>query len=373
MRNFKIILSVFLIAICMSGCMKTQSLSDLTIVQGVGIDIEDDKTNVTLQYLNLSKSGGTTDSLSGNITAVADGKSTNISNALSAASKSLSKDIFFGQNKVIVFGSEYAKKSLDKGMDYLLRSVDSRPDVVVAMCDKNAKDVIENKEMGARIPAENIYDLLKIGEKNGLGAVVTVNDLLNLYSCETTDVYMPVLKSDKDKVSCTGIAVFSNEKYEYTLDEYESFGFLFVKDTIDGGTIVVKNDELGSVGLEIIRSSTSRDVEIKNGKIIFNCSIKVNLILDEVEKGITAAVDDNKIKIIQSLVNEKVKDMSIKALNVCFEHKSDPFMVGRYVSKCDKNFYNSVKSDWRNHLKNIEINVNVESQLYKINNNSVRQ
>lgn len=373
MKVFKTVISIMLVCLLFAGCESSQSLSDLTIVQGVGIDLQDNDTKVSLQYLNLAQSGGSTDSLSGNITSTADGKATSISDALSSASKTLSQEIFFGQNKIIVFGYDYAKESISKGMDYLIRSVDSRPDVLVAISSTSAEDVINSKEKEARVPAENIYNLLRVGEQNGLGAVVTVNDLLNLYSDETSDIYLPVLKSVEDNVLCEGIAIFSQEKYKATLDENQTFGFLFVNNKIDGGAITVRNDELGIVGVEIINSKTKNSISIKNGKPVFNCEINIKFMLDEVEKGITTSVNQKAINKIQSLVNTKVEKMCLSAINTCFENKSDPFMAGRYTAKADSDYYDEVKKDWRDTLDDIQINITVHSELEKVNDNSIRE
>ncbi|MFR5370533.1 MAG: hypothetical protein ACLTGK_01945, partial [Eubacterium sp.] len=51
----QIIVCVCLAAGVLGGCQNAQGLSDLTIIQGVGIDKSDDKTKVSLQYLNLNK------------------------------------------------------------------------------------------------------------------------------------------------------------------------------------------------------------------------------------------------------------------------------------------------------------------------------
>lgn len=370
LKSFKIIVCILAVALCLSGCMTHENLSDLTIVQGVGIDEDRGETKVSLQYLNLAKSGGVSEALQGNITYVASGKSVNISDAVATASKSLSKSIFFGQNKVLVFGGEYAKKHLSMGMDYLLRSVNSRPDVLVAMSEKKASEIIENKERGARIPAQNVYDLLIVGESNGLGASVTVNDLLNLYSDETSDVYMPVLSANEESVSCKGIGIFSKEQYVYTMNAFETFGFLFVNNNIKGGLITVSNENLGKVGVEIIKASVKNRADVKDGRITFCCDVKVEVVLDEVEKGVTISVDRQRIEAIEHLVSQKIETMCRSAIRVCFKHKSDPFMFGRYVSKADSKFYDSIKSNWRNTLPEIQIAVNAAAVLEKVNDNS---
>ncbi len=373
MKSFRIIALVLVIALAFSGCMNTQNLKDLTVVQGLGVDVNADDTKITVQYLNLAKSGSATDALNGNITTTADGSANNISDAISVAAKSLSQKIFFGQNKIIVFGNEYSKVGIDKGLDYLLRSIDSRPDVLVAISADTAENVIKSTQNGARIPAENIYQLLKVGQDNGLGAVVTVNDLLNLYADETSDIYLPLLKTEDKIASCEGVVVFSDNKSVKTLDPRQTFGFLFVKNKINGGSLTVKSEEFGFVGLEIIDSVTKCKVSTQGTKITFHCDVSVVLLLNELEKGITTDLKPAKIGDIQKLVENQVEDMCKSAVNACTNSNSDPFMIGRYLAKEDVELYNLLKENWHDTLPDVEFKVKVDAKLKNVNDNSVRE
>lgn len=376
MRAFKILMCVVLIAATLSGCKgskaATQGLGEMTIVQGIGVDLDKEKTAISIQYLDLEKGGGAADSLNGNITTTASGTADSIVDALSSASKTLPQEVFLGQNKLIVFGSKYATKGIEKGLDFLLRSVASRPDVAVAMSSSKAEDIIKNKGNDVRVPAENVFNLLRLGEKSGLGAIVTVNDLLNLYSDKTSDIYLPVLKVKDEIVSCEGIAVFSNTEYQKTLSGDACFGFLFVKNKIEGGTIVVKDTELGAVGVEILSSNTHLWLSKENGKPVLNCKINTKLMLDEIEKGITASVNEKKISEIEKLVNEKIEYMCVSAINECFDNESDPFMLGRYAQRDYLEYYEKNENEWRENLKNISPKVYASSKLVRVNDNSVR-
>lgn len=376
MRAFKILMCVVLISATLSGCKggqtATHGLGEMTIVQGIGIDLDKEKTAISIQYLDLGKGGRAADSLNGNITTTASGTADSIADALSSTSKTLSQEIFLGQNKLIIFGSKYAANGIEKGLDFMLRSVASRPDVAVAMSSSKAEDIIKNKGNDVRVPAENVFNLLRLGEKSGLGAIVTVNDLLNLYSDKTSDIYLPVLKIKDEIVSCEGIAVFSKTEYQKTLSGDACFGFLFVKNEIEGGTIVVKDTELGAVGVEILSSNTHIWLTKEKGKPVLNCKINTKLMLDEIEKGITASVNDKKISEIEKLVNEKIEYMCVSAINECFDNESDPFMLGRYAQRDYSEYYENYENEWRENLKNISPRVNAYSKLVRVNDNSVR-
>lgn len=371
MKRISLIALPFILCLLLCGC-GGRSLSDYTIVQGVGIDKRDDMVSVSLQYLNLAKSNGATDSLTENITTVVDGESRDISDAVFSASKELSQEIFFGQNKLVVFGDEYIRDDISTGLDYLLRSVDSRPDVLVAVSDKKASDIIKSTQRDARIPSESIYDLIRTGEVNGLGVVVTVNDLLRLYSSKTSDIYMPVLRTRDDVTSCTGIAVFSNEKYAVSLDEQKTLAFLLMLDRVEDASMVVHSNELGNVGVELVSQSAKRSVSTIDGRVIFNCDIKVEIILDDVQRGVTANVNDDRIDEIERLVENRIVSDARAMLSLCSNAGCDPLEIGKYLAKENPSLYNSMKDAWRENLKDVEFNITSNARLSKVNDSLVK-
>lgn len=372
MKLNKIIAIIFAVCLLLSGCSNGHSLSDLTIVQAVGIDTNNGDTAVSIQYLNLDKSGSTTDSLTSGITSVVEGKSNSVSGAISFTSAELSKELFFGQNKIIIFGEEYIKSGVDRDFDYLLRSVDSRPDVLIAVASDKAKTVLESKERDARVPAESLYDLIKTGEQNGVSVFVSVNDVLNVYADKTSDMFLPVLKAQKDACVCDGIAIFSNEKFKRVLNKNQTLGFLFLSNKIEGGFLNINDNELGKIDLEISKSTTK--LKMKKGKngYYLDCNVKVKLMLDEVENGITSVIDKDRIDSIEKLVDKRVSQLCEYAFNTCIEEKSDSLMLGRIMAKCLPKDYDRLKDDWLDNIDKIEIRVHSNSIIEKVNDTALR-
>ncbi len=249
MKTFKILIAVFLIALLFTGCSERNDLSELSIVEGMGIDYVDDEISVTVQTLNLSKEGSGAEALSGNVTMNTEGRGSNISGAIENATEKLSKKIFFGQNRIIVFGMSMAESYIDKNIDYLLRSSDSRSDVKICIADGEASKVMESKENNSLVPSESITSLLAMGEESGFGASVTTNELLNMYLDKTSDIYLPVVKAEKESVSVSGIAVYNKQRLAAVLDENETFGLLMLRNKINTGFLEVKNSELGEKDL----------------------------------------------------------------------------------------------------------------------------
>ncbi len=353
-----------------TGCTERNNLSDLSIVEGMGIDYKDGKIAVTVQTLNLSKEGTGAEALSGNVTMSTSGSGENISDAIENLTESLSKKLFFGQNRIIVFGMDLAEQYLDKNLDYLLRSSESRPDIVLCISDKDAETVMNSTENEALVPAESVVSLLRTGEERGFGAEVTTHELLNLYFDKTSDIYMPVITASEENVSVSGIAIYNGEKHAKVLDDRSTYGFLFLSNKTESGLLNVKSPELGDIGVEIISSKTKLKVDVKNGKPVLHANIKAQLMLDAVEKGLVNTITTEHISRIEKLVNEEISRLCLSAFKDCVNSGSDCLRMGERLSMTSPGDYAKLSDDWKSAFSDAELDVKVNCRFKKINENS---
>lgn len=370
-------ISLLLLSVVMlfsfSSCNSATNLSDMSVAQGVSIDCSGEFTRVCVQFLDLSKGSATSDGVDNNITSVTGGSGENISKAVSNASAGLTGPIFFGQNKIIVFGDEYAKLGLDGIGDYALRAVDSRPDVLVALCNENAEKVIRSKQENAKIPAQSLYDMIKTGERVGLSVCVSVNDLLNMYSGETSDAYLPCISVENEKAACDGIAVFSNKMPVGTLRDREAFGFLLMLNSIKGGVINVVDESLGNVSFEIKSSKIKKSASTQGSTVKLSADIKLKLILNNSQKSAVVKISNSDVKRLERLAQSEVEDLCSTAVKKCFSLKSDALCVGKMLAKSEPKTYDAMKSEWRDSLCNAEFNINSTCKIELISDNSIKE
>lgn len=370
-------ISLLLLSVVMlfsfSSCNSATNLSDMSVAQGVSIDCSGEFTRVCVQFLDLSKGSATSDGVDNNITSVTGGSGENISKAVSNASAGLTGPIFFGQNKIIVFGDEYAKLGLDGIGDYALRAVDSRPDVLVALCNENAEKVIRSKQENAKIPAQSLYDMIKTGERVGLSISVSANELMNAYSDETSDVCLPCLSVNDEKTFCNGIVIFSSQKPAALLDDGETFGFLLMNNLIKGGALNVYDEKLGNVSFEIKSTKIKKTASSVGSAINFDCRLKAKLILNNTQKGIVVKTSEEDISRLEVLANQELERLCTCAVKKCLESKSDALFIGKMLAKSDSDAYNRMKSNWRENLANVKFNINALSEIELISDNSIKE
>lgn len=371
MKGFKIITSALLICLIFTGCASNSNLRDLSIVEGMGIDLTDDDINVTVQMLNLVKEGTGSEALSGNVTINTEGGGKSISSAIKTISEKTSKKLFFGQNRVIVFGRDFAEKQLDSNLDYFLRSGNSRADILLCMTEDTAKAAMESNENDAIVPAESIASLLISGETKGVSASISAGELLNLYKDKTSDMYLPVIKCGEKNASASGIAIYSGARLVKILNDDEAIqGFLFLNNKIKSGLILVEHTELGKTAVEITKSHSDARASYRDGKIILEEKIKVNLKVNEAEKGIKASITDKQLEEIQKLTEQQIKKACFTAFSQCTENESDCIRMGERLAMCDPPAYKKLSDNWHKSFKNAELKIDVKCNISKINENS---
>lgn len=370
LKIFKIIFCAFLVCLLLSGCNGRENLKDLSVVEGLGIDFENGETAVTVQTLNLFKEGSGAEALSGNITMVSGGSGVNISSAVDNVSESLSKKLFFGQNRIIVFGMDYAENYLFESLDYLLRSSDSRPDVIMCISAEKAKNVIESKENNVLVPAQAVSELLEAGERSGTAAYITANELLNFYTDKTSDIFLPVVKASENEASASGIAVFDGDKLVRILKNDECIGFMFLSDKIEEGLLTFEDEAFGGISADIIKSKTKTKALFENGKVVYYAEIKADITLDEVENGLEESLSNEQAHAIAQLAQEKIKKQCQDAFSACTQSKSDCLRIGESLAKNDAVAYKKVSESWKDYLSDCELKINVICNIKKVTDNS---
>jgi spore germination protein KC len=371
LKGFKIVICAVLIASLMTGCMNTVHLKDMAIIEGIGVDTEEDSVSVIVQTLKLGAESGS-ETPQGNRTYNTDEDGSTVVNAISNLSKDLAKKLFFGQNKIIVFSRNTAENNFEREVDYFFRSSESRPDVVVCMAESTAKEIIESKENDSGVPCENMVYLLENGQESGVSAYVTVADLLNMYSDKTTDIYLPVvkMKENSDSVQTAGIGLFSDNKLVHITDEEETLGFMLLTGKVENCTVKYQDSQLGLVSVELSSTKVKKNVQIENGNIVFCVNLQMKMIIDEIENGIVTSLDEKAIDDIVSNINSEVERLCRKGFEACTSNNSDCLRVGEYLAKASPNSYDKLSDQWDTYFKTVTLSVNADARLKKLSDNT---
>lgn len=371
MKSFKIIICVLIISLTFTGCMNSVHLKDMMVVEGLGVDVADDEISVSVQTLNASEASSG-ESMQGNMTVVTAEKGNTVYHAISNLGNYLSKKIFFGQNKLIVFSRDLAETQFDVNIDYFLRSSDSRPDVAVCLSDSKAQDIIESKENDTHVPIEDVVYLIKNGQDSGKSMYITVGEFLNIYYDKTSDISIPMLEMDDEtkNAKLKGIGIFNKDKLVYVTNDNETKGYTFIKGKIKTTSIEFEDKDLGKIVVDILNPKVKNRTEIRDGKVVFITEIKAELMINEIENGILISLDKEKMERIRRLACDKVEILCRKSFYACQNHGSDVFRVGEYLAKDNPKSYELVSEQWDDYFPTVEYEVSADIALKKISDNT---
>ncbi len=351
--------------------MNSVHLKDMMVVEGLGVDVADDEISVSVQTLNASEASSG-ESMQGNMTVVTAEKGNTVYHAISNLGNYLSKKIFFGQNKLIVFSRDLAETQFDVNIDYFLRSSDSRPDVAVCLSDSKAQDIIESKENDTHVPIEDVVYLIKNGQDSGKSMYITVGEFLNIYYDKTSDISIPMLEMDDEtkNAKLKGIGIFNKDKLVYVTNDNETKGYTFIKGKIKTTSIEFEDKDLGKIVVDILNPKVKNKTEIRDGKVVFITEIKAELMINEIENGILISLDKEKMERIRKLACDKVEILCRKSFYACQNHGSDVFRVGEYLAKDNPKSYELVSEQWDDYFPTVEYEVSADIALKKISDNT---
>ncbi|MCR5208210.1 MAG: hypothetical protein K6C14_07040, partial [Eubacterium sp.] len=152
MKKTVLTVVTLIVMISFSGCSGQGRLTDMTIIQGIGIDCDKNNVIVTVQYLDINKGIGTNEGVKGNITAISEGKGNSIKSAIGDAEKTLPDKMFYGQNKLLVLTDDSEQSLRSELKEFMSDTKYSRPDILVVKSTTTAAEIISNKQLGSRVP-----------------------------------------------------------------------------------------------------------------------------------------------------------------------------------------------------------------------------
>lgn len=162
MKKIKLFTLLFCLSLLLYGCGNGVELQDMCIVMGVGVDIDEENSDypvkLTVEVANYDNgSGGSSESKPNDSIFSINGKS--VSDATAKLNTMLNKYIFWGHNKVIIFGKTAAEQGVNEFIDAFMRNNEMRPSVLIMVAEQEAAKVFEGKCGISDLIAYGIADL----------------------------------------------------------------------------------------------------------------------------------------------------------------------------------------------------------------------
>ncbi len=378
MKKFKIAAALLLCLFSMmllSSCEKPGTeLSELMIMQGIGIDFEKDIYTVTVEILNNEQSGSPGgDGTSENKTKVYSAKGETVSEALRKLTEKSGNEPLFAHNRVIVLGEKTITRDLRDIIDFFERDYDSRVSQLICVAkNSSAEDVIRAELFKDGVKCEILENMLEEGYKNSIIPRVRIIDAVNHLKDSTSGLCIPAVSVQKsgenENYYLDGCCVFGADgKFLKYIDSNTAEGLAFLNDSVKKGYITADISDKGKATFLINKGKTDFEITEDDGVLKYNMKIKLSCDLDEIE-GQEHFKNDGEIlnalkKSVSESVCKKVENTFISLQNI---PSADVVRFGKRLRLDNEELYNTLAADWDNVFPEIKLTVSVETTIRRI-------
>ncbi len=381
-KVFRIFVLLVLMLSCFSlcGCEKLSTeLSDMMIIQGIGIDKSREDVRVTVEILNNLQSGS----------ANGEGNSPNKTYIFSSYGKTVNEAVnnialksgnipLYAHNRVIVIGEEAAKSDISDTLDFFGRDYDSKPSMLICVGkNRKATDILSPDILQDTVKSEVVENILTVSSLNSFSPDVNLADAENRISNETVSLTLPAVevheKNGKKEYKLNGCAIFGNDKKLVSyLGKESTEGLLFLDDKVKKGEFSVEISKGNTASFFIVSSKTKYSVKTENGLPVFKVKIKTSLDLNELTGMNQKAIDKNILGELKKYAEKEIE----RKINKCFkdlkQYNCDAARLGKRLSLLDTKYYNTVKDDWMSVFSKSEIIPDIEVTVRRAGNKGLK-
>lgn len=381
-QRLKIYLVILLIImpVFLSGCWDSTELNEISIVSGLGWDIDPDTGEETFTVQSIipseikasSGSDGGGEQKKGeslHTIQLDQGTGPSMYDAITRLTQHVSRFPFYPDTVVYVFGKDTVQKGFNPFIDVQARNPDSRPNaLMVVSAEKKAIDIMRIQDGMENIQAFGMAAEIKLSAKFSKYPAVTVLDFQKRVMSKTTAPIAPIVGiveetgqegQKNQKIRIVGTAVFKADRMIGQLNERESSGLLWATNKIKIGFVTIPEADL-----EIVQAK-SKIVPELNGdqvKITIEIDEESDLVLYRGRQDITT-------DLLQELEKKQAKEIEnqvMAAVEKSFTLDADVFGFGEAVHRKYKKEWQDLQPKWDVIYPRIEVVVKVKTHLNEI-------
>jgi spore germination protein KC len=387
---------LILLTLLVGGCWDLVSISERTMVIGMGIDkIQDDEPILlTAQVVNFQafKSGGggtmtgaggsngkgasngDKSSAGGSSVIVETIKGRSLSDAVYNFLKYSSRRVIFSHNRVIVLGNELARSDIAGIFDEMTRDYQFRPTNWILVAENTAREILEARTDLGTVPANEINIMMDNLTRKALIDPVNMNDFIFQLKSEGKTGLAPLVQMEQPdlnpfpRIKVEKTAVFKNNRLIGVLTTDESHDLTWLDDRQKGGSLVFiyqSGKKQQKISVEISGGTTHITPQVTQDGILMKISCSGSGVLRESE-GIT-----NNFKTVKRLEQrvEKVLETRLEqTIEKAQQMKADFLGFGRLIHADDPDLWLRIKDKWEEEFPKIRISVHFQINLARYGN-----
>ncbi|MFJ7726051.1 Ger(x)C family spore germination protein [Neobacillus sp. NPDC097160] len=373
-KTFTFIFLLCLTSFFLTGCWDRAEVNDLALILAAGID-KGKKNNIELSaqiYIPGASQGGQQSGMSSGSSSgqsfVRSAEGETIADAMARLQEELTREIFWGQNEVLIIGEKLAEEGISDQIDFWMRHSEPRIRADVFVSKGRSKTALKAMPELERNTSKQLRKMVK----THIGVKVTVKDLSQMLSGESNAAILPWVEnldpsqmdSKKAIPIISGSAIFKEGKMVGRLDDKETRGILWPRNEIHSGVITISfKNEKGYISFNLLRSNNELIPSIKNGK--WSMRMKTNVDLEVIQNTTTLNLFDPKvIKKAEQKVAFEIEQRERLAFSIVQKKlKADTFGFADEFQRKYPQIWKRQKEDWNEIFPKVSISFKTKVNL----------
>ncbi len=377
-KTYKICTLILLCAAVLTSCCSCEKtgteLSELMIMQGIGIDVTENGFKTTVELLNNEQSGspggnGNSDKK----TKIYSAEGATVGEALRKLVTKSGNEPMFAHNRVIVIGEEAANRDLSDILDFFERNYDSRASQLLCVAkNTTGESVIRAKVPMDTVKSEILENMLVECSKQSLVPKVRIIDAINYIKDETSGLCIPAVKVEKngedENFELDGCAVFGTDTtFSMYIDSETAEGIAILNDKIEEGVISAALPNGQSASFYINKGRCRYKITTENGVLHYSLNVKISCDLEGVQGDEYFSTDTGVVETFQTAVGEAISKKAENTLTVLQgKHGADVVRYGKRLRNKENDLYYIVKDNWGDIFPSIKLSVTADVTVRRI-------
>ena len=303
-----LILTLIVPAVCLPSCsVDDTELRNRLIIEGIGVDKSDGEYTLTVQALNTTQSQSTDNPSSSEAVSVYTVTGESVAQALGKISALTGKAPLYSQNRIIILGDSVAQDNIFSELDFFVREYASRMNVLVALSESKASDILDLDSDSGSIGAKTIQEIIEQGHIYSHAPESEVYILMNAFADPSSGEWLPLLgvednvKGGEPGVALRGACVLRNGRKVCTLTLNEVMFVLMMTGKFKKGTLCLPGPDGVEVTAEITKSRVKTTLDKKPASSA-NLSVKCSAGILEYAAGAPDSIVGEKLGEITNLL-----------------------------------------------------------------------
>ena len=284
--------------------------------------------------------------------------------------KQSNRNLYISHNQVILFGEDLAREGISAFMDYFFREREMRYNVLLAVSEKPAKDILQISPGLETLPAQEISKLLKIQAQNGEAPTISLFDFAVDMKSARKAAVIPLVNArssgeEAESVYVDGCAVFNDWKMVGKLNAAQTRGYLWMAGDIESTVFTVPVADT-RFSLTVTGKKGKMTVKFDPEKGYEGLSVAFRVSADAVVGHIEGTFDLHQkdgLEAIQQSCGAFIASEICDAIDQSRRLGSDIFGVSEYLSRYEPDLWDNIQGEWEKYFTGITYEVSVKANV----------